>query len=220
MSDWHKESKKMGVVYGNSKVTIAVVKSKDGDGGCFVGSDKVAMFTAPAPHNAMTIRKLNHHSGYSCSANSRELQDKPLFLRAWTLQEELLAPRVIYYGPVEIVFQCRKLFKCQCGTDDRAKADTPKRWYEDARLASSNMDNVRWSWACIIQQYSTRLLTVETDLFPAISGLAKAFQTRGLGEFVAGMWINDLPLWLTWESSNPTAAYPKDYIAPSWSWAS
>jgi hypothetical protein len=29
-----------------------------------------------------------------------------LFSRAWALQEEVLAPRVLYFGPNELLFQC------------------------------------------------------------------------------------------------------------------
>jgi hypothetical protein len=50
----------------------------------------------------------------------------------------------------------------------------------------------------IISQYSGRYLTEEGDRFPALPGLAKFFEKRGLGTFIAGLWTKDLPLWLTW----------------------
>ena len=86
------------------------------------------------------------------------------------------------------------------------------------------MFRMQKSWASIVIQYSGRYLTREGDRFPAISGLAKAFQNRGLGTYIAGLWTEDLPIWLTWESrSQPIVANPRrqiSYLAPSWSWAS
>jgi hypothetical protein len=80
-----------------------------------------------------------------------------------------------------------------------------------SRLAFSSLDpnQVLESWAYIINQYGTRRLTVETDVFPALSGLVKTFLDRGLGDFVAGVWADNLPLWLTWKSSAQTTARNK-----------
>jgi hypothetical protein len=35
----------MGAIYGNSKVTIAALKSEDGNGGCFHENDTIPVFT-------------------------------------------------------------------------------------------------------------------------------------------------------------------------------
>jgi hypothetical protein len=74
-------------------------------------------------------------------------------------------------------------------------------------------------WAHIVEQYSMRQLTRETDRFPALSGLAKRIQAAGLAPLVAGIpAINVLP-WLLWESLSSKKRHT-EYIAPSWSWAS
>jgi hypothetical protein len=51
----------MGAVCGNSKVTIAAVKSEDGHGGCLDQSDKIEMFTlseSSALRETFATRKL------------------------------------------------------------------------------------------------------------------------------------------------------------------
>jgi hypothetical protein len=132
------------------------------------------------------------------------------------LQEELLAPRVLYYGSEEIVFQCRELTDCQCGRLDK-EAKNQKRLYEEARKVTSKHSLMR-HWARLLGQYTTRFLTIETDRFPAISGLTRVFENQGLGECVAGLWTKDLPIWLAWI---PKRGKRTDvYVAPSWSWAS
>ena len=46
----------------------------------------------------MTIRKRLTHEAYQCLLVDQE-KDRPLFSRAWTLQEELLAPSAIFRCP-------------------------------------------------------------------------------------------------------------------------
>ncbi|KAE9377478.1 HET-domain-containing protein [Stipitochalara longipes BDJ] len=217
--DWEIESKQMGSIYGHSRVTIAALKSEDGSGGCFDSIDKV--YPHPAGNTFMASRRQPDHSmwGHYQAVNTR----LPLFSRAWTLQEELLAPRVLYFGPEELVFQCRSAQACHCGKCPY-EWDTAKQMYESAFLKSSSLEEARNSWASIVQQYSSRSLTKETDRFPAISGLAKTFEGRGLGKYIAGLWTHDLPIWLTWRrqyhGSRGAAGANSLYVAPSWSWAS
>jgi hypothetical protein len=210
--DWEEESKKMGEVYGNSKVTLAALKSEDGHGGCFMENDKIVHYRHPGLQTTIAIHTFNRYRGYySCFAGVYHTKDKPLFHRAGTLQEAPFAPRVLHFGSKQFAFQCRRLLCCQCErvVEVVTGGDTPKQGYEQVRLGSSDLNQVLESWADIINQYSTRRLTVETNVFPALSGLVKAFLDRGLGDFVAGVWTDNLPLWLTWKSSAPTAARNK-----------
>jgi hypothetical protein len=76
-------------------------------------------------------------------------------------------------------------------------------------------------WSRIIQQYSSRSLTLESDRFPSISGLAKEFENRGLEKYIAGRWTKHLALWLIWAPGDEQGGQRTEtYIAPSWSWAS
>ncbi|KAN0107865.1 HET domain containing protein [Hyaloscypha variabilis] len=214
--DWQSESKQMGSIYSYSNFTIAALKSEDGNGGCFVDNEKI--YLHPAGRPLIAVRRLPRHSAWE---HYRTVEPHlPLFSRAWTLQEELLAPRVLYYGPDELVFQCRSVQACLCGK-------TPQNWgttkykYEIARLDSSSLEVVQQSWASIVQQYSSRFLTIRTDRLPAISGLAKAFENRGLGRYIAGIWTENLPIWLIWcRQDHGSIDSNNVYVAPSWSWAS
>jgi hypothetical protein len=174
----------------------------------------------------MTVRKRINHQGH-VNFSENEKKERPLFSRAWTLQEELLALRVLYFDPEEVIFQCRTALECQCGTierEDRHSSPTTKQEFESVRSESSPVHEVQNSWRRVVENYSGRYLTRQSDRFSALSGLAKSFENRGLGEFVAGLWTNDLPLWLTWQSSSwtsePIAPRQDGYVAPSWSWAS
>ena len=76
--------------------------------------------------------------------------------------------------------------------------------------------------------YSSRELSYETDVLPALSGLAHSFETvhgveklTDTNDYLAGIWRNDLAkglLWTLHDSSD--ASRHTQYIAPTWSWAS
>jgi hypothetical protein len=224
-SDWEIESKRMASIYGNSKATIAAVKSKDGNGGCFNENDKIFYFKHPSSDTPMSIRQYNNHEGHRSFETSDVIrQTMPLFTRAWTLQEEILSPRVLYYESMEVAFQCRKLLDCQCGELSHRGEDysfeTTKRRYERSHHKSLDSYQAMQDWASVVVQFSSRKLTFETDRLPALSGLAKSFQNQHLGAFVAGMWEKGLHFSLSWVYVGPRRAQPTVYVAPSWSWAS
>lgn len=80
-------------------------------------------------------------------------KNTPLFSRAWTLDEKLFAPRVLYYEPNELVFQCRTLLDCQCGMIPTASAffnwtelQTLKRMWHSAFLNSSGSLQILQKW--------------------------------------------------------------------------
>lgn len=84
-------------------------------------------------------------------------------------------------------------------------------------------------WFAVVKDYTGRNLTVQSDILPALSGLASAFQNLLRDEYCAGLWENDIIRGMCWVRS----AVPKrnfraikagqnerdDYL-PSWSWAS
>jgi hypothetical protein len=76
-------------------------------------------------------------------------------------------------------------------------------------------------WHDVVSQYSTRAITFEDDLFPAIQGVAKRFQAERKCAYYAGLWedtfLYDLLWYWYWF---PDSYRPKQNRAPSWSWAS
>ena len=87
-------------------------------------------------------------------------------------------------------------------------------------------------WFDIVYQYSQRKFTKDTDMLPALGGVARAFADITRDKYCCGMWEDQLLQELCWfrlafaydektsrhmqtEFEKPTA-----YRAPSWSWAS
>jgi len=96
----------------------------------------------------------------------------------------------------------------------------------------------------LIQDFTSRSLTVITDMLPAMSGIAQALDSStyagtgvsanspspNLGDYLAGVWSTDIPLGLLWVGhGRPTPdstgigtgrrELARQRGAPSWSWA-
>jgi len=53
---------------------------------------------------------------------TRKSKEFPLLTRAWTYQERLLSPRLVYFTAGEIMWECSKVSACECfepGTNAR-----------------------------------------------------------------------------------------------------
>lgn len=89
-------------------------------------------------------------------------------------------------------------------------------------------------WFEIIFEYSRRNYTKDTDILPALGGIARAFAGITKDKYCAGMWESELLQSLCWwrqgvlheknkrqlyEPSNMNFTKPTAYRAPSWSWA-
>jgi hypothetical protein len=78
-------------------------------------------------------------------------------------------------------------------------------------------------WYRIVAAYSQTSLTFAADKLPALSGVAKFFQSTPKDTYLAGIWKSHLPNGLAWHiQSFPETALPrpKNYRAPTWSWMS
>ncbi len=115
---------------------------------------------------------------------------------------------------------------CTCGSiladleNSDSRSQPMKSAYERALITTLDFNRASQLWHLIVRQYSSRKLTHEKDRFPALSGISRLFQTRGLGDFVAGLWTNDFPLMLLWKVDRADIPRNANFVAPPWSWAS
>lgn len=109
--DWEVESKHMGNVYRDATLTIAAAaasKSTDGILNTFSDYDlsgisismKLSKDSGPEDHIDLVLRDNNREQ------LDHLLQNGPLADRGWTLQEEILSARTLYYGRMQIYWQC------------------------------------------------------------------------------------------------------------------
>lgn len=169
----------------------------------------------------------------------------PLLRRAWVLQERFLSPRTLYFGTNELLWECLEHRSCQCAesmdfsepqgqildgkvvevviSEELKCAVNPKRSYSPTALQLLNAENgpeaVVKKWLALVDEYSTLQMTYLKDVFPALSGLAKAFRKILQTGYHGGLWCNFLTMGLLWKAKVVNNR-PKIWRAPSWCWAS
>jgi hypothetical protein len=77
------------------------------------------------------------------------------------------------------------------------------------------------TWYSLVQEYSKRELTNETDKMAALSGVARAFAGYAEDQYIAGLWTGDLTGGLLWHNaSSQPLRRPVVLRPPTWSWTS
>jgi hypothetical protein len=142
---------------------------------------------------------------------------EPINQRAWTLQEQLMAPRLLTYTSHTLQWRCATEI---ANMDDSI-------YYEHANMTTLNKLTKATSegleaaqrWRKVVAKYTSRELSVLNDKLPALAGIAKDFVDILGPRYYAGIWENYMVMQLAWDVIKPK---PKvtDYRAPSWSWAS
>lgn len=152
----------------------------------------------------------------------------PLDRRGWVMQERLLAPRSLIFEANKLSWMCLEMQASERFPEGRkpegilvnlGRGDEVLR----SVLKGAKLERGVWGskerekllelydrWYDLIEQYSNLELTYESDIFPALSGVA-AFVQKATGDgYVAGL------LWSVVERGERLEVWR----APSWSWAS
>ncbi|KAH7075251.1 heterokaryon incompatibility protein-domain-containing protein [Paraphoma chrysanthemicola] len=224
--DWQEQSALMATIYSNAYLTMAA------------GLSASTRSWSPNADTKPSLARLRRTDGSSTPIYGRKgfkhsVGDLPLLRRGWVYQERLLSPRIIYFGSAEVVWECREVRECQCGLAARewpARPRVPVNLRFDPPYYFGGPDTPHERWRGIIKDYSQLELTYPNDIFPALSGLAQAFQELMNDKYAAGFWVKRMAFDLLWYRkgcSNPfvrssvhtNSIFPR-WRAPSWSWAS
>jgi hypothetical protein len=174
-----------------------------------------------------------------------ELLHTPLSTRGWVLQEEILAPRTIYFGPRQVLWDCMCARVCETYPDfypardssgptngDWLRTDDQLAKFADtvrsARLGlrrkfSDPLVEAEWNfstWKDFVSHYSLRQLTFPSDKLLAIAGMASVYGEVMQTYPAAGLMVSHLAEGLLWYVRRNTVSPRAAYRAPSWSWAS
>lgn len=234
VDDWRSESALIGQVYQNSYLNLAAsaaaaaaaaASTKAGTVGLYMKREPVdfpgVLFTSDNICNNRCWVLTHWRQGGN-------VRYEPLLRRGWIFQERLLSPRTVYFSD-QLKWECAELLACECypsGSDHRLNPSHPMARvfssfspFRVTNLLYSNFDlregspkserpldkiDVYASWLYLAQEYMRCDLTVATDRLPAISGLAKRFQSVLQDEYVAGLWKHDLLSGLLWCRSGPS----------------
>ncbi|KAJ4986122.1 heterokaryon incompatibility protein [Stagonosporopsis vannaccii] len=231
-SDWAQEASLMAEVYGNARCTLAALSSKNSSEGCRINPSVQTSLRSPYIELEVEMYRTNRIRIFSKKPESwiEEFNgqpsradgetDSPLRTRAWVLQEKELSNCTIYFARGQLLWE---------NGPHKATAQVPwqdikpETQSETPRLMQENLHRQivgaqQYPWYELVEDYTSRSLTVATDKLVAFSGLAKRFG-GGRKQYCAGIWNTDLPAALLWQVKDYTATRPA-YLAPSWSWAS
>jgi len=215
-TDWETEAAKMGTVYREAYLVIAAAYSASGAGGCLraepVPGRSFINWTLPGRGVGIVAVTPPRH-------DFQHLDNSPLHKRAWVLQERILAPRTIHYAEHQMLWECRTTRLTQAGVPTNLLQSSLDIW--DGRLDwKAAAPKFFWDWYNMVENFSGRAITVETDRLPALSGLAAVLAVQTAHEYVAGLWTIHLHFGLLWRKAGGWLETAKKYRAPTWSWAS
>jgi hypothetical protein len=229
-ADWQKESAVMEAIYRNGYLNISARGAPNATVGCFFER-------APEPPACRMNWACEDCPDSECSlAGSvfvrsperpiNSVRESPCDRRGWIFQEQILAPRVLYFDADQIAWECCESSLRQDGRfDDHALTQfgnfpnfkvvlglgaIPPTTYEvDPRKHS-------W-WARIVDEFTRRDLTYVTDRLAALSGIAKAYERSTGKTYLAGNWKEELLSQLSWNRTG-CAEMTVSLDQPSWSW--
>ena len=240
--DWEQEAARMADIYCNAFVTISADDAADATEGILGPRDHRAYTEIAIPCPGLGVGEtvnvyarirvpmkptsINDGSGHmvlpSVAHGTDETRPPRLLdTRGWTFQERFLAPRTLHYTASELAFECREHVRCECSTvnDD---ARYPKSWlFKNQNGPPKRTGPAAFSWQSLVEMFTKRSLTVDSDRLYAIAGVAAAMHPYLPEDYLIGLWRQELRLNLLWETArgSQSSRNSGDY-APTWSWAS
>lgn len=232
--DMDKELARMHDVYGNAIMTIAA--------SCASSVTEGFLYDRFAPKHKVYDIPIRLRAGHFITSRIKEHlnyddMQEPLNTRAWTFQEQMLSPRLLIYASHTLQWQCRTL-TCNLGGSYHSPRPSaaprlrlpemllPKKPVEsdDVRRPEHDIPHaILQPWLEIIKRSSMRKSSLPSDKLPVVSALASSYTPIFGTDYYAGIWAKSPVHQLCWRNPNSSRCSftrPKEYRAPSWSWAS
>jgi hypothetical protein len=211
--DWRMQASRMADIYQGCLLTIAAAAAANSAQGLF-------NCLSPGPRGVL-LSILTEQEDDSNIWIHQQLghEREPLGTRGWVLQERTLSPRTLYFGKDELTWECLGATACQCGLIPDNFNSLKSKVNLDRRMDAA------YGWYSVLREYVNLQLSHEEDIFPAISGISKQFQTLLGPQYIAGLWRDSIVNDLCWQvgtiagHESVQAQRPTKWRAPSFSWA-
>lgn len=215
--DWEIQAATMANIYSHAFITIAAAGAKGCESGLWHPSRNSA--GGEWENSNFRLRFEGLHSN---------LGETPLVTRGWVLQEQILSRRVLYLAEPQMIWRCRSLTESEDGVLDAVYLDDYK-WISycplvfNKQATRKTLTQLRAMWRQIVQEFSKRDLSFESDRIAAMAGVTSTFESLLTDQPLLGLWQMDLYEGLMWtlETTHKNKAITSslDNI-PSWSWLS
>jgi hypothetical protein len=193
----------MSDVYQNARLTIAASHATDTSQPCFFARPPQP-FAVELPHISRNGETDGSIYATLSPADYADIcpDSGPLANRAWATQEWLLSRRMIFYTAGSLVWSCKAITQWETGASFHSTARNPR-------------------WKIIVEKYSARLLTHQSDRLIALDGVKTALSAkRPTDTYCFGLWKNNMPDQLLWYCLKPAERIKSELDLPTWTWAS
>jgi Heterokaryon incompatibility protein (HET) len=217
VEDWQREARLMGSYYQNCFLNISALDAPDSDTG----------FLKPRQTYPTVQLEGSYHMRPARRTWRNVFQDSPLSRRAWVLQERLVSTRVLHYGNDDMFWECLTCSTRESDTRQHRLTDQEAEWLDEnfkRSLQYTRLEDIAGrakairKWYKVVEQYTRLAMSHESDMLPAISGIAERIRQATGYDYVAGLWLEDIEQGLLWVADGPKSV-PRIWRAPSWSWA-
>ncbi len=247
-ADWAREAARMANIYRNAHLVLNASNSPADTLGFLCPRNHPDTIHLPPPsqggqqplHLHLHLRLLPPAAHrWSAPTGLDTLTNEPISSRAWCLQERSLPRRALQYASHQIFWECERMRASEdgdavlqvggggslnrlCKTAGAATSVFARG--QDREPGGGRERVVSWAdWYAMVEDYTARGITKQTDRLPALAGLAQAVARETGGGYLAGVWKSGLLEGLVWCRSREAGeglAVTTEYVAPSWSWAS
>ncbi|KAI0452402.1 heterokaryon incompatibility protein-domain-containing protein [Xylaria acuta] len=237
--DWRKEAGRMAGVYRNAHLVLSAARAGSDEEGFLSARprpDHVA-FTGQSSKSPLILKLLPPSLlGDASGLDIHIVDHQPLSRRAWCLQERYLARRILHYGTQQMIWECGERRAAEDGDFAPVTEDQLGRIRRSATLSTTVFNSRKrdvegvmevpehrhTEWYAMIEDYTSRDITKDSDRLPALLGLRVALEPEIDDAYLAGIWLKGLLEGLIWcaASSKKQLARPGGPAVPSWTWAS
>lgn len=199
----------MGSIYRNSTLTISAACSQSAQNG-FLRSYPAKMLRQNILLSDGTLGIIWFYVVSKESSSNNTPQIEPINSRAWTLQEALLSPRILYYASDGLLWNCQTIQSESAfilgaidaksrsvniqGRKESSKSLIPRlpssifsisgdiRKYSGGDEGPDSLGPISIfnTWRHVVEDYSARRCTFAEDRLPALSGVASELAKTGL----------------------------------------
>lgn len=225
--DWFREAGRMATTYENATLTLASATSSSSQDGLYRSSVPSWSMEGNACLRRCSDPVFFEHQYTRNPAFLDRVA--PLLRRAWVLQERLISRRVLYFTPLELVFECYSGDETESGfcwinstvknmlTELKSPDPDNNRSPNPDFFASIKM------WRGLVEDFTHLQLTRNEDTLPAMAGLAKKTMEltgRSAGDYLAGSWRQTFVEDMMWQRVRSVGAVDRiNNKIPTWSWA-
>ncbi|KAK4164405.1 heterokaryon incompatibility protein-domain-containing protein [Cladorrhinum sp. PSN259] len=205
----------MDLVYEHSVLTIIAACGRDSDHGI----PGVRPGSRAAPSHIGEILPGLQLSVYT--APEYLMRPTVYSSRAWTLQEEKLSTRALYFINDQVYFRCQSRIQPENCVDNIVLLSIPE-WINMPRVlaaagATASIFEHMQDYMQTVQNYSARALTYQNDAYNALRGILRRFESEMGCSFVGGLPAVNLEAFLCFTAAKASLRRRKGF--PSYSWS-